>query len=109
MPFNESPDAPTIDWLGVKAIITSLHVSLHFVYGFTCPKDTYILYDLSVHFPKVNNLKVWLRMNRQAKQTLPPKIKPQRAGGALKNGGSSDIHDQLQPDGTANRVTPNQD
>ena len=60
MPFNESPGVHTIDWLGVKVIITRLHEgSRHSVHDFACPKDTYIPYDLSVHFPNVSNLKAW--------------------------------------------------
>lgn len=65
MPFNESPGAPTIDWLGVKVIITSLQVSCHSACGFACPKDTCISHDLSFHFPNVSNLKVWLRLNNK--------------------------------------------
>lgn len=42
MPFNESPGAPTIDWLEVKVIITSFHVSHPLVYGLACPTDTYM-------------------------------------------------------------------
>ena len=73
MPFNESPGVHTIDWLGVKVIITRLHISRHSVYDFACPKDTYIPYDLSVHFPKVSNLKAWWRRNNKISQTIPPK------------------------------------
>lgn len=52
MPFNESPGAPTIDWLGVKVIITRLHVGRHLVYDFACPQRyLYSPWPLS-SFPK---------------------------------------------------------
>lgn len=75
MPFNESPGAPTIDWLEVKVIITSFHVSRHLVDGFVGPTDTYIPCDLSAHLPKVSNLKVWLRLNSKTSLTTPPSKK----------------------------------
>jgi hypothetical protein len=60
-----SPQCSTIDWVGVMVIITSLHVTRHFVYAFAYFKNTYIPYDLLVYFPEVSNLKVWLRKNNK--------------------------------------------
>lgn len=120
MPFNESPGAPAIDWLEVKVIITSFHVSRHAVDGFMGPADTYIFCDLSAHLPKVSNLNVWLRMdsktiltpplkqtNKQQQQTPTPKT--QRGPTTLwRRAAALTFTDQLLPDGAANRVTPNQ-
>lgn len=104
MPFNESLDALTIDWLIVKVIITTLYIISHCGCGFACPEDTFIPMTYQL-FSLRKTLRSLVSSNNKQGQSKNAEgwWHPEKGEHLLT------FSDQLQPDGTANRVTQHQD